>query len=248
MGSQAPLIDVRGAGVCFTQRAGFLRVSRFWALQDVSFEVRPGETLGIVGRNGSGKSTLMKLLAGIVDPNRGVVINHGARVVLLSLQVGFLPYLSGRQNAILSGLLLGLRKHEIEAGMPEIKDFSGLEDFFDKPIHTYSSGMRARLGFSVALKVDPDVLLVDEVLSVGDAEFQEKSLSAMREKMRSGKTVILVSHSSTVLRQVCDRAVWIDDGVTRAEGDTESVLSAYEAVLHHTAARPHQDLGAVAQG
>jgi lipopolysaccharide transport system ATP-binding protein len=248
MRSQAPLIDVRSAGVCFTQRAGFLRVSRFWALQDVSFEVRPSETLGIVGRNGAGKSTLMKLLAGIVGPNRGVVINHGARVALLSLQVGFLPYLSGRQNAILSGLLLGLRKREIEAGMSEIKDFSGLKDFFDKPIHTYSSGMRVRLGFSVALKLDPDVLLVDEVLSVGDAEFQKKSLSAMREKMRSGKTVILVSHSSTILRQVCDRAVWIDDGVTRAEGDTESVLGAYEAAFHLTAARPHLDLGTVMTG
>jgi lipopolysaccharide transport system ATP-binding protein len=224
-------LTLKNVGAFYWRRTGYLHKERFWALRDVSFDLHHGESLGVIGRNGAGKSTLLQLLAGILRPDQGTLINHGVRATLLSLQIGFVPYLSGRQNAILSGMLLGLAKQEVEEKMADIRAFSELGDFFDQPINAYSSGMKARLGFSVAFQLNPDVLLIDEVLGVGDAEFKAKSSQIMREKIRSDKTIVLVSHSPGTIRQLCDRAVWIDNGATRAEGETTEVLDRYEQFL-----------------
>lgn len=204
------------------------RAEGFWAIKDLSMELWRGETLGVVGRNGAGKSTLLRLLAGITRPDVGEYVNHGYQATLLSLQVGFVPHLSGRENVMLSGLLLGLQRKEIEERMADIVAFAELEDFINQPIQTYSSGMRARLGFSTAFYVDPDILLIDEVLGVGDAAFVKKSKKVMREKISSDTTVVLVSHSASAIRSVCDRAVWIDGGRVQLDGDTEEVLAAYD--------------------
>ncbi len=224
-------LTLKNVGAFYWRRTGYLHKERFWALRDVSFDLHHGESLGVIGRNGAGKSTLLQLLAGILRPDQGTLIYHGVRATLLSLQIGFVPYLSGRQNAILSGMLLGLAKQEVEEKMADIRAFSELGDFFDQPINAYSSGMKARLGFSVAFQLNPDVLLIDEVLGVGDAEFKAKSSQIMREKIRSDKTIVLVSHSPGTIRQLCDRAVWIDNGATRAEGETTEVLDRYEQFL-----------------
>ena len=203
-----------------------------WALGGVSFEVRSGETLGIVGRNGAGKSTLLRVLAGILGPDRGRVHRApGLRASLLSLQVGFLPQLTGRENATLSALLLGLRRAEARARMDAIADFAGLAHVLDEPIGTWSDGMRARLGFSVAFHADPDLMLVDEALGTGDAAFHEKSAAAMRRRIRSDRTCVLVSHDAATIAELCDRCLWIEDGILAAEGSTREVLAAYAAAV-----------------
>ena len=229
--TEKPVISLRNVAFNFTRKVGFFRREPFAALKDVSFDLYHGDSLGIIGRNGAGKTTLLRLLGGITRPDSGTLINNGAQTSLLSLQVGFDQQLTGRYNAFLSGMLLGFRKEEIEAKIPEIIAFSELEKFIDQPVHTYSAGMRARLGFSVAISLDPDVLLIDEVLAVGDAEFQKKSLEVMKEKLRSDKTIVLVSHQANTIKQLCNRAVWIEEGITRVEGETESVLTEYEAFL-----------------
>jgi len=198
-----------------------------WALRHVSFEVRRGETLGIVGRNGAGKSTLMKLLANIINPDKGVIEREPGTLQLLSLQVGFLMHLTGRENAIMSGMLLGLRKNDVLAGMQQIIDFSELGDQIDDPVRTYSAGMRARLGFAVARQTNPDVLLIDEALSVGDAKFREKSKAVMSDRIKSDKTVVIVSHNEQTIREFCDRVIWLKQGKVQQVGETEVVLSAY---------------------
>lgn len=225
------IISLRDVGVSFWRRTGYLRRSQFWALNDISFDVYQGETLGVVGRNGAGKSTLLRVLAGIIAPDRGSFVNRGYRASMLSLQLGFIANLSGRQNAILSGMLLGVSRQVIETRMNEIIRFAELEKFIDQPVTTYSSGMRARLGFSIAFQADPDILLIDEVLGVGDGAFQAKSSEAMRKKIRSNKTVILVTHNLETLRNLCDRAVWIEQGVTRKEGDVATVLQTYNGYI-----------------
>jgi lipopolysaccharide transport system ATP-binding protein len=222
------LLMLESVGVSYRRRVGFNHQPAFWALENVSLEIYRGETLGVIGRNGMGKSTLLRLLAGIINPDRGTVqFDSPCHISLLSLQVGFIPQLTGRENAVLSGMLLGMRRKEIEARMDKIIDFAELGDFFDQPISTYSTGMRARLGFSVAFQADPDVLLIDEVFGVGDAEFREKSTRAMRQKIRSNRTVVLVSHSPQMIRNLCDRVVWIEKGRTWLEGDPDTVLTAY---------------------
>jgi lipopolysaccharide transport system ATP-binding protein len=226
------MLSLRNVGVYYKRRRGVFGET-FWAFKDVSFDLYPGETLGIIGRNGAGKSTLLRLMSGIIRPNRGTLDNYGGyRASLLSLQLGFIPHLSGRENAILSGMLMGVRRKEIEARLPAILEFSELGDFFDQPIQTYSSGMSARLGFSVAFQVDPDILLIDEVLGVGDAEFSQKSSRAMQEKIRANKTVVFVSHNAVMVQKLCHRVVWIEDGVSRMEGDPDSVVKAYHQSLH----------------
>jgi len=207
------------------------RRQTYWALKNVSFDLFQGETLGVIGRNGVGKTTLLRVIAGLISPDRGRL--RGARVTasLLSLQVGFLPHLTGRENGILSGLLLGMRRREVVRKMPEIAAFAELGDFLDQPVNTYSSGMRARLGFAVAFHADPDIILADEVLGVGDAEFRKKSEAAMREQIRSNKTVVLVSHNAASIRQLCDRAVWLENGESRAQGETKDVLDQYLTAL-----------------
>lgn len=227
--SGEPMIQVRNMGVCYTRRSGFMRSSRFWALHDVSFDLQHGETIGVIGQNGAGKSTLLRVLAGILAPDRGSVKMLGGRASLLSLQVGFVPYLSGRENAMLSGILLGMTRRQVLASMDQIIAFAELGDFIDEPVRSYSSGMRARLGFAVAFQADPDVLLIDEVLGVGDAAFRAKSAAVMHEKIRSDKTVVLVTHSEEIALDFCDRIVWIDHGVTRAVGPAAEVIEQYRA-------------------
>jgi lipopolysaccharide transport system ATP-binding protein len=202
-----------------------------WALQDVTLNLYEGETLGLIGRNGAGKTTLLRILAGIILCDRGTFVNHGYSATLLSLQVGFVQYLSGRENVMLSGLLMGMKCWEIAEKMDAIVEFSELEEFIDEPIQTYSSGMKARLGFATAFHVDPGILLIDEVLGVGDAAFVQKSKKVMREKIRSDRTVVLVSHSAIDIAKLCDRAVWIHKGITKAEGPTGEVLALYENSL-----------------
>jgi lipopolysaccharide transport system ATP-binding protein len=228
------IITMENVGVAFNAQ---LRIGspRFWALEDVSLTLARGERLGVIGRNGSGKSTLLRTLAGIITPDRGRIARAPVACQLLSLALGFMPHLSGRENAVLSGLMLGMRRHEIVRRLPAILEFSELGDFFEQPISSYSTGMHMRLGFSVAMQVEPDVLLIDEVLAVGDAEFQEKSGAALRQRIHGGTTVVFVSHGDDQIRQVCDRALWIEHGRSVMQGDVDDVLRAYHADAVHAA-------------
>jgi lipopolysaccharide transport system ATP-binding protein len=228
------LITLENVGVAFNAQ---LRVGspRFWALEDVSFALKRGQRLGVVGRNGAGKSTLLRTLAGIIEPDRGRLTRARVTCQLLSLSVGFMQHLSGRDNAILSGLMLGLRRREILQRLPKILEFSELGAFFEQPISSYSTGMLMRLGFSVALQVEPEILLIDEVLAVGDTDFQEKSGAALRERIHGGTTVVFVSHGDAQVRQVCDRVLWIEHGRSVMEGAVDDVLKAYHAAPHPAA-------------
>lgn len=226
------LVDLRNVGISYLQRTGVMRYRRFWGVEDVTFQIRAGETLGIIGANGAGKSTLLRLLARVTLPDRGEIRwSRWLRTSLLALNAGFRPELSGRDNAIVSGMLLGLRRREITSLLPKIREFSELGDFFDNPAGTYSSGMRARLGFAVAIHADNDLLLIDEVLGVGDESFRIKSQQAMREKIRSNKTVVLVSHSMAAVRELCDRVVWIEKGRCVTIGDAEHVIGGYQEAV-----------------
>jgi len=225
------VLSLDQVGVYYRKKRGVFG-KQFWALKNVSFDLYQGETLGIIGRNGVGKSTLLRLMAGIIKPSRGILINTGYQASLLSFHLGFIHYLTGRENAILSGMLMGLRKKEVKAKMNAIIEFSELKDFIDQPIATYSSGMVARLGFSVAFQANPDILLIDEVLGVGDAEFSQKSAQVMRERIRSNKTIVFVSHHAILIEQLCDRVIWIEEGTSKVDGDTATVLQAYHQSLH----------------
>jgi lipopolysaccharide transport system ATP-binding protein len=229
------LVTLENIGVAFNAQVR-IGAPRFWALEDVSFTLERGARVGVVGRNGAGKSTLLRTLAGIIEPDRGRVARARATCQLLSLAVGFVQHLSGRDNAILSGMLLGLRRREIERRLAAIQEFSELGDFFDQPISTYSTGMLARLGFSVAMQVEPEILLIDEVLSVGDTEFQAKSGAALRERIHNGTTVVFVSHSDAAVREICDRALWIEHGRSVMQGNVDDVLRAYHAAAPVAAA------------
>jgi ABC-type polysaccharide/polyol phosphate transport system ATPase subunit len=199
----------------------------FEALKGVSFDVRAGQTFGIVGRNGSGKSTMLKLIAGIGRPTSGDVTVHGRVSALIELGAGFHPEISGRDNVFINGMMLGLSKRDVASRFDEIVAFAELEDFIDEPVKTYSSGMYMRLGFSVAINVDPDVLLVDEVLAVGDEAFTHKCLDKFADFRRRGRTVLLVTHSLDLVTRFCDEALWLDQGVVRGQGDPRRVIDAY---------------------
>ena len=199
----------------------------FPALKDVSFTVPKGCTFGVMGRNGSGKSTALKLVAGITKPTTGAVAVRGRVSALIELGAGFHPEISGRENVFINGIMLGLTKREIQRRFDEIVEFAELKDFIDAPVKTYSSGMYMRLGFSVAIHVDPDVLLVDEVLAVGDEGFTHKCLDKFGEFKRRGKTILLVTHSLGLVERFCDDAIWLDVGVKRGEGDPKRVVGAY---------------------
>jgi lipopolysaccharide transport system ATP-binding protein len=225
------LISLHDAGVCYRRAHGFFKgtPSAFWALKKISLTLLQGETVGIIGRNGAGKSTLLRLLAGIIAPDRGrVEFQPGLRSNLLSIGVGSHSTLSGRENAILNGMMLGATKDQMIRSLPRIREFSELGRFFDEPIYTYSSGMAARLGFATALEVDPDVMLIDEMLSVGDSSFRQKSAQALKDRLRNGKTAVLVSHDSATISDLCRRAVWIEQGVAVSEGDAVKITRAYE--------------------
>jgi lipopolysaccharide transport system ATP-binding protein len=199
------------------------------ALNGVSFTVPEGETLAIVGRNGSGKSTLLGIMARIYKPTSGDVKMNGRVSGLLALGAGFHPELTGIENIFLNGSILGMSRREITKRLNQIISFAELEDFIDSPLRTYSSGMVMRLGFSVAIQVDPDILLVDEVLAVGDEAFQRKCYEKVREMQKDGKTILFVSHDLDAVREVATRVIWLDSGEIRADGDPESVVSEYIA-------------------
>jgi ABC-type polysaccharide/polyol phosphate transport system ATPase subunit len=199
----------------------------FPALQGVSFGVPAGRTYGIIGRNGSGKSTALKLVAGIAKPTSGTVKVEGRISALIELGAGFHPEISGRENVFINGIMLGLTKREITRRFDEIVEFAEMRDFIDAPVKTYSSGMYMRLGFAVAIHVDPDVLLVDEVLAVGDAGFTHKCLDKFGEFKRRGKTILLVTHSLDLVERFCDEALWLDGGKVRGSGDPKRVVGAY---------------------
>jgi ABC-type polysaccharide/polyol phosphate transport system ATPase subunit len=197
------------------------------ALSDVSFAVPRGATFGVVGRNGSGKSTALKIVAGITKPTTGTVSVRGRISALIELGAGFHPEISGRENIFINGIMLGLSKRDIQQRFDEIVEFAELREFIDAPVKTYSSGMYMRLGFAVAIHVDPDILLVDEVLAVGDEGFSHKCLDKFGEFKRRGKTVLLVTHSLGLVERFCDEAVWLDGGKKRAQGDPMRVIGAY---------------------
>jgi ABC-type polysaccharide/polyol phosphate transport system ATPase subunit len=197
------------------------------ALKGVSFDVEAGRTLGIIGSNGSGKSTLLKLLAGIGKPTEGTIHVTGRVSALIELGAGFHPEISGRENVYINGMMLGLSKREIARRFDDIVAFAGLEEFIDAPVKTYSSGMYMRLGFAVAINVDPDVLLVDEVLAVGDEAFTHKCLDKFAELRRRGRTIVMVTHSLELVLRFCDEALWLEGGLLRAQGHPKRVVDAY---------------------
>lgn len=226
MGKEALSLD--GVGFSYARRHMFGK-NPPPVLDGVSFKIMKGEVLGIIGKNGSGKSTLMKVVAGIVKPDVGELTSGVDKIQLLSLQVGFIQELTGRENVILSSLLLGMRRRAIERQMDQVIEFSELREFIDQPLNTYSSGMRARLGFSVACQADPDILLIDEAFSVGDAGFRKKSKMIIEERMQTDRSFVLVSHSESMLREYCARCVWLEAGRVVMVAETEKVLAAYGA-------------------
>ena len=203
----------------------------FWALKDITFDVPAGSSFGLIGSNGSGKSTLLKCLAKIYTPNKGTISHRGRLAAMLEVGSGFHHELSGRENVFLNGSILGMTKKEITRKFDEIVDFSGVEEFIDQPVKNYSSGMYVRLGFAVAINVDPDVLVVDEVLAVGDAEFQAKCHQKFRDFKKAGKTVILVTHDMGTVQSMCDHAAWLNKGDLVTAGEAAPTIAAYEASL-----------------
>ena len=213
-------------------RGGRAKYDEFWALKDVSFEIPKGSTFGLIGENGSGKSTLLKCIARILRPDSGTIATAGSLAALLELGSGFHPELSGRENVFLNGSILGMTKGEIETKFDEIVDFSGIRQFIDQPVKNYSSGMYVRLAFSVAINVDPDILLVDEVLAVGDSNFQDKCMEKFADYRRAGKTVVVVSHAMGTLRTLCDEAAWLTHGTLSEVGRASEVVDTYVDTGH----------------
>jgi ABC-2 type transport system ATP-binding protein len=219
-------------------RGGRAKVDMFWALQDVSFEVYQGSTTGLIGENGSGKSTMLKCLARILRPDTGSVSVTGKMSALLELGAGFHPELSGRENVFLNGAILGLKQKELAAKFDDIVDFAGIGQYIDEPVKNYSSGMYVRLGFSVAINVEPDILLVDEVLAVGDEAFQRKCLERFADLKNSGRTVIIVSHSMGSVINMCDHVIWFKKGRKMGDGDPRQVVEAYTGSITLAEHRP----------
>ncbi|QWS34807.1 ABC transporter ATP-binding protein [Curtobacterium sp. L6-1] len=203
----------------------------FWALKDVSFEVPQGKTFGLIGKNGSGKSTLLKCLAKILWPEEGTITARGKQASLLEVGSGFHPELSGRENVFLNGSILGMSRKEVARKFDEIVSFSGVGHFIDQPVKNYSSGMYVRLGFSVAVAVTPDILVVDEVLAVGDATFQKRCRTKFKEMKEEGRTVILVSHSMGTVKDMCDEVAWLNQGELQMIGKTDDVVAAYNKTV-----------------
>lgn len=208
---------------------GKIRYEEFWALKNVSFEIKRGEVLGIIGHNGAGKSTLLKVISGILRPTEGSVHLDGQVVPMLELGSGFDFDLTGRENIFLNGAILGYSEQFLKEKYDEIVEFSGLGKFIEIPLRNYSSGMVVRLAFSIATVVNPEILIVDEILAVGDADFQEKSKQRMLELMGGGTTVLFVSHSLEQIREMCDRVLWLEHGQVKQIGQTKDVCDAYEA-------------------
>jgi len=218
----------------------------FWALRDVTFDVRPGATLGIIGVNGSGKSTLLQVVAGIVQPTAGEVTVRGRVASLLELGAGFNPEFTGRENVLMHGAIMGFAREEMAARLPAIEAFAEIGEFIDQPVKTYSSGMFVRLAFAAAIHVDPDVLLVDEALAVGDAIFQHRCIRRIREIQEQGKTILFVSHDVGMVKSICSEALFLDGGEARALGDPGEVANLYHAYIARREDRPAAGLDALA--
>ena len=223
-----PIVKLENVGVCFSQRQGLFKRSTFWALENISLNLYHGETLGVVGGNGAGKTTLLKILSGFLEPSVGCYTNPGFRASMLTLQLGFVHNLTGRDNAVLSGMLLGQTRQQMMAKMDAIVEFSELADFIDQPVRTYSAGMRARLGFSVALEANPDILLIDEILGVGDSTFRAKSTAALKSLIISDRTVVLVSHNMRLIKEMCDVVVHLDQGRANVYEDVSRGIAVYQ--------------------
>jgi lipopolysaccharide transport system ATP-binding protein len=228
------ILAVQDISLCYKRRSGFLKCFEHTALDGISFEIKRGETLGILGRNGCGKSTLLRILAGLVEPTTGKIIcGIHTRRALLTLGLGFRPDFSGRDNALLSAMLQGATKGEALDALQGIHEFSELGVFFDQPVKTYSAGMRARLGFSTAIKTEVDVLLIDEVLSVGDIRFRQKAEDTIQEKLNGRQTVVFVSHSAEQINKLCNRAIWIEDGKMKLVGEACDVSNNYVSFMRN---------------
>jgi ABC-type polysaccharide/polyol phosphate transport system ATPase subunit len=236
-----PLIEFRSVSKSFARHAGRMLLrerlthwlkrqhrDRFYALKNISFAVESGEGLAVVGSNGAGKSTLLGLVAGLARPDEGTVSVNGRIAALLELGSGFHPDLTGAENVRVNAALIGLSRRRTAELFDEIVEFSGIGEFIDEPLRTYSSGMMMRLAFSVAINMDPEILLVDEVLAVGDAAFQEKCFARLRRFRNAGKTLLCVSHSTAMVREMCDRAIWLDHGELMLSGRIADVIGAYE--------------------
>lgn len=213
-----------------TALKGNLRFNEFLALDNVSFDLEKGKTLGLIGRNGAGKSTTLKLISGILKPTSGSIITRGNIVPMLELGAGFDLELTGKENIYLNGAVLGYSKEYLESKYEEIVEFAEIREFIDMPIRNYSSGMMARLAFAIASVVQPEILIVDEILSVGDAQFQEKSLNRMKELMSGGATVLFVSHEIEKIEEMCDKVVWLNHGKVHMVGDAKTVCEEYKKV------------------
>ena len=217
-----PLIELKDVGLQYKIKGNIFTKNKYYdALKNINLKIYPGETIGIIGKNGSGKSSLLKILSGVIQPTSGEIINHGVSASLLTIGAGFDNNLNGRDNAILSGMLQGLKSQEIKTKLSEIHDYSGLGDFFFEPLRTYSTGMRARLGFSISNTIEPDILLIDEIISVGDSDFQKKSKKAIFEKIANKGSVVIVSHSPHLLENICSKIITIENGASIKKNDTE---------------------------
>lgn len=250
----APAIVVTGVGKTFrryhTNRPstiqelvakglrGMRTVERFWGLRDINFSVEAGRTVGIIGSNGSGKSTLLRLIGGVGQPDEGSIQVNGRIGALLDLSAGFHPDLTGRENAMLAGILNGLTRKQVHQRLDSILDFAEVEAAIDNPIRTYSSGMQLRLAFAVAVHTEPEILLIDEVLAVGDVSFQRKCLDRIAQFKAAGCSILLVSHVDRMVERLCDEVVWLDNGVLKAQGPTGEVVHQYSRHMADTAARP----------
>lgn len=232
MKTATPMLELRHVSLSFRARKDSFDGGVHHVLRDVSFALYENETLGIIGRNGVGKTTMLRIMADILAPASGeVIIRPGVTAALLSLGLGFINELSGRDNAILSAMLQGASREQALSYLDEIKAFSELGDSFEEPVKTYSAGMKSRLGFTTSLLTHVDILLIDEILSVGDAEFREKAAAAMKERIAGRQTVVFVSHALPQVRQLCDRVIWLDQGRVAAEGEPGVVIDRYKASM-----------------
>ena len=223
---------VEGVKSLFRRRKIEADADQFWALKEVSFQLEKGDVLGVIGPNGAGKSTLLKILSEVTAPSSGEILYQGELTPILEIGTGFHPDLSGRENIFLNGAVLGMSKQEIQARLPDILAFSGVEDFIESPVKHYSSGMFLRLAFSIAFHADIDILVLDEVLAVGDTAFQRKSFDRIRELAAAGTTIILASHSNRQIFELCNKCLWLEKGAVRAFGETKAILEEYlEEVL-----------------
>lgn len=242
IGANEPIIQLENVSVSYrlpSERIGTfkeyairklqrkIRIEKFWALTDISLQVNRGEVFGLIGNNGAGKSTMLKVISKVLKPTKGRVVVYGKIAPLLELGAGFHPELSGRENVFLNGALLGYSRDEMEAVFDEIVEFSELDQFINSPVRTYSSGMHARLGFAVATAHMPEILILDEILSVGDEAFQKKSRDRLQNFQRQGSTVLMVSHALDTMIGMCDRIAWIDHGKTQKIGEPQEVIAAY---------------------